>query len=72
MVVSLALAFPLTAHRMSQRGARRDQELLPVGNPAVVFPPGHCLLGNVNVGPGGMIVRPDLRPGSVPNAGFGA
>ncbi len=45
---------------MGQRGARRDQELFAVGNPAVVFPPRHFLRVSVKVGPGDMVVRPDL------------
>lgn len=59
--LALPVALPLTAYRMGHGGARRDQELLAVRNAAVVFPPSHFLRVGLKVGPGDMMVRPDLR-----------
>ncbi len=45
---------------MRKRCVSRQQELLAVGNVASVFPPRHFLRVGVKVGPGDMMVPPDL------------
>jgi hypothetical protein len=45
---------------MVQGGSSRQQELLAVADPAVVFPPSHFLCVGVKVTPGDPMVRPDL------------
>lgn len=69
--LTLPIALPLARHRMRQRRRSSQQELLAVGNAAVVFPPRHFDRVGREVRAGDVVMNTNLSAADAGEEAFG-